>query len=357
MTDHVLTGASGFVGGHLLADLLADTETGTAYALARGSGHRSAAERIDAALARADHRGVGRERLVAIDAELTEPSCGVSAVTIPRADGRLVFWHLAASLQWRPGRREEVIRTNVDGTRHALELAASLGADLFVYMSTAYTCGTMSGDIPEELHRPPGFGNIYEESKCAAEHVVSEFTGARTLILRPSVIVGSSTDHRPCGSYTGLYGYLSELRRFKEMLGDSDETVRFTADRSTRISYIPVDCVVADARAVVASELDTPRQDIYHLSGASESATGEVSDYILGLLGLEQRLFIVDDDIDDPSTLERFFAKRIAFFSSYLRREKRFVRTAPPERGIPLAELIKFIDAESMLSAQSRPVP
>jgi nucleoside-diphosphate-sugar epimerase len=350
VTDHVLTGATGFVGAHLLADLLVDSTNGCVYALARGDSRRPAADRVDAGL-----EGVGRDvargrhRMTVVESEVTEPRCGVAPGSIRRGDGPLVFWHLAASLQWRRGQREQVFRTNVDGTRNALELATSLGAHLFVHVSTAYACGTLDGDVPEELHRPPAFSNVYEESKCAAEHLVAGSQAPRSLILRPSVIVGTSHDYRPSGSYTGLYGYLSELRRFKEMLGDSHESVRFSADRSTRISFIPVDHVVQDLRAIVRAELATPHQSIYHVSGRSESAAGDISDYMLELLGLQDRLFMIDEAVTDPSPLERFFATRIDFFSAYLRREKRFVRTMQPERSVPLHELTRFIRAESGL--------
>jgi nucleoside-diphosphate-sugar epimerase len=356
MTDHILTGATGFVGSHLLADLLSDDTTGSVYALARGDSRRSAADRVHAALKVAGHdvaHDDGRPMTV-VQSELTEPLCEVAAGATPRGAGPRVFWHLAASLQWRRGQREQIFQTNVDGTRHALELAANLDVDLFVYMSTAYTCGAVHGDVPEELHRPPAFSNIYEESKCAAEHVVAEFERPRTLILRPSVVVGSSKDYRASGSYTGLYGYLSELRKFKKMLGDSEESVRVAADRSTRISFIPVDHVVADSRAIVAAELTRPRQDIYHVSGRSESAVGDITDYMLQLLGIEDRLFFVDDALEAPSTLERLFARRIEFFSEYLRREKRFIRNVGPQRSVPLHELARFIDAECA-SMESEP--
>ncbi|MBO4163269.1 SDR family oxidoreductase [Micromonospora antibiotica] len=350
MTDHVLTGATGFVGSHLLTDLLLDDTALNVSALARGNSRQPASDRVHAAL---DEAGgdlpPARRRMTVVESELTEPRCGVAPDAVRRGAGPLVFWHLAASLQWRRGQREQVFRTNVEGTRHALELATELGADLFVYVSTAFTCGTLHGEVPEALHRPPRFSNVYEESKCAAEHLVAGFDGPRRLILRPSIITGTSHDYRPSGSYTGLYGFLSELRKFREMLGDSDESVRFTADRSTRLSFIPVDHVVADLRAIVAAEMASPRQDIYHVSGRSEAATGDILDYMLKLLGLEDRLFVINESFDDPSTLERFFAKRIDFFSEYLRREKRFVRTAAPERAVPLAELVRFIDAENAL--------
>jgi nucleoside-diphosphate-sugar epimerase len=357
MTDHIVTGATGFVGSHLLADLLSDDSAGTVHALARGNARGSAADRVQAALRDAGHDVLlERHPMTVVDSELTQPLCAVEPGSIARGDGPVVFWHLAASLQWRRGQREQVFRTNVDGTRNALELAAALGADLFVYVSTAYTCGTTHGDVPAELHEPAGFSNVYEESKCAAEHLVAGFEDVRTLILRPSVIVGTSHDYKPSGSYTGLYGYLSELRKFKEMLGDSDESVRFTADRETCISFIPVDHVVEDARAVVTAELATPQQSIYHVTAKSLSAVGDITDYMLELLGLKDRIHIINETFDDPSTLERFFAKRIDFFSEYLRREKRFVRTFGPERAVPIAELTRFIDAERRLGDAAQPV-
>lgn len=350
MTDHILTGATGFVGSHLVADLLADESAGRVIALARGNTQHAPEERVYKALETAGHDvGHRRERLTVVESELTEPLCGVEPESVERGAGPLVFWHVAASLQWRRGRREQVFQTNVDGTRNALELAKSLGADLFVYISTAYTCGSLQGDIAEELHRPDGFNNVYEESKNAAEHVVAEFEGLRTLILRPAVVVGTSQDYRPSGSYTGIYGYLSELRKFKEMLGDSAESVRFTAVRDCRISFISVDHVVEDSRAIVQRELDTPHQSIYHVSADSVSSVGGFTDYMLQLLGMEDRVFIVNEYFDDPSTLERFFAKRVEFFVDYFRKEKRFVRNFGPQRSIPIEELTKFIDAESSL--------
>jgi nucleoside-diphosphate-sugar epimerase len=350
VADHFVTGGTGFVGSHLLADLITDAAADRLFALARGDADGTAAERVGAALKVAvGDPAFEQDRVTVVDGELTLPLCGVDPATVEHSDAPLVFWHLAASLQWRRGQREQVFKTNVQGTRNALELARSLGADLFVYVSTAYTCGSLFGDIPEELHRPVGFNNVYEESKCAAEHLVADFDGMRTVILRPSVVVGTTQGYRASGSYTGLYGYLSELRRFKELLGDSDLSVRVTADRHIRISFISVDHVVEDARAIVAAELTDPRQSVYHVSGGCESAAGDIFDYMLELLGLQGRLHLVNDDLHDATTIEKFFEKRIAFFSDYVRREKRFAKATGPDRAMSLSDIRKFIDAECAL--------
>ena len=348
MTEHIITGATGFVGGHLLADLLLDADTTAVHAVARATGGRTPGDRVWDNLSDNGFDG-SAERLTVVDGDLTEERCGVEPGAITRGDGPVVFWHLAASLQWRRGQREQIFRTNVEGTRQALELAKSLGADLFVYVSTAYTCGSLHGDLPEALHEPPAFSNAYEESKCAAEHVVAGSEGVRTLILRPSVVVGTSTNYQPSGSYTGLYGYISEMRRFKKMMGDSEEIVRFSVDRATRISFIPVDHVVADMRAVVRTELAEPARSIYHVTARSEATVGGILDYILKLLGLQDRLVVVEETVENPTTLERMVDKRVEFFSDYLRNEKRFVRSIGPDRVLFGHEIEKYVDAESTL--------
>lgn len=349
MAHHVVTGATGFVGSHLVADLLADSAVEHVHALARATAECTAHDRVVEAMTLAGFECSPEKlsRLTVVDAELEEPLCG--AHSLVRPEGTVVFWHLAASLKWRRGQREQIMHTNVHGTRNALALADRLGVDLFTYVSTAYTCGIEGGDIPEELHAPASFNNVYEESKCAAEHAVAEHPGVRTLILRPSVVVGLSKDYRASGSYTGLYGYVSELRKFQEMLGDSEECVRVKVDTTTRISFIAVDHVVEDSRAIVESELTDPRQRIHHVTGTSESAVGDMLDHLLEGLGLTDRLTMTPAELEAPSTLEKFFAKRMAFFTEYCRNERRFVRSDGVTRSVPFHEIRKHIDSELAL--------
>lgn len=347
MTQHIITGATGFVGSHLTANLLRRHDAAGVCTLARGLGGRTAAQRVADAL-----HGLGDGQALTphvVEADLAAPLCAVAPGGLRQRQSPLVFWHLAASLRWKRGERAEIMKTNVEGTRNALELAVAAGADMFVHVSTAYTCGALTGDISEELHSPHGFHNSYEESKSAAEHLVANYPGLPTVILRPSVVVGSSTDYSPSGSYTGLYGYLSELRRFKATLGDSHEQVRFAADRHARISFIPVDHVVADMQTAVDQELMQPTRAIYHVTGSSCTSVGDITDYMFDLLGLTDQLRLVPGPLDDPTPLERFFARRIEFFSHYIRGERRFNRALAPLRQTWFSDIKQYIDSENDL--------
>ena len=68
---------------------------------------------------------MGRCRVVAGD--LLEEGCGVTETIA----GATHFWHCAASLRYENRFVDEIRATNVEGTRHALDLARSLGGPLF----------------------------------------------------------------------------------------------------------------------------------------------------------------------------------------------------------------------------------
>ncbi|MEB3022991.1 MULTISPECIES: SDR family oxidoreductase [Mycolicibacter] len=347
--DHFVTGSAGFMGGNLLAELVRCGEGNRVHALARPVGDNTARDRVISTL---DSRGAANPgRVVVFDGDITESNCGLTDADIEKACRRenpLVFWHLAASLRWEPGRRDSIFEANVDGTRNAMELAKRLGADVFVYVSTAYTCGSLEGDIPEEIHEPPAFNNAYEESKNAAErYVLAQSNGApRALILRPSIIVGSSATREASGSYTGLYGFITELKRYKKMMGDSKEVVRLSATPDSVLSMIPIDVVVQDCMDIVGDELHSPRQNIYHVTADTGATVGEQTSYIFEQLGLDQYIKLVDDEVADRTQLELFFNRKMEFFSGYIRSTKRFARNRSEHRGLTFDEIKLFIDSE-----------
>lgn len=351
-TNHIVTGATGFMGGHLITQLLASPTTHIVYALARDSKRATAKERVLAALRVSNYAGTELpDNLVVVEAEITQPHCGVADADIELLADKTaptVFWHLAASLRWEEGRRESVFNTNLNGTRHAMTLAKIAHADMFIYVSTAYTCGISTGIVPEEFHAGGKFNNVYEESKHAAESYVRDNTDAsmKTLVLRPSIIVGTSITYKPSGSYTGLYGFLTELRRFKKMMADSTEVVRYSAEGRAVLSFIPIDHVVSDALHVAMNELNHSTRPVYHLTADSGPALIDLLSYCFEKVGLENTIQVVDGEIQDPTPLERLFARRMEFFSGYTCATKNFQRTLTTPRALEMSDMMRFINGE-----------
>ena len=163
--------------------------------------------------------------------DVTRPACGVS-VDQRLSDVREV-WHCAALTSFDASHREQVFQVNLGGTRETLALAALLPRlERFVYVSTAYVCGTMSGIVPEDSVSPSCFRNAYEESKAAGEAVVRR-SSLPWDIYRPSILMDGDADDRAhrmvFGAALTMYrGVVAKARRAGLSVKDVRERVRTT---------------------------------------------------------------------------------------------------------------------------------
>jgi nucleoside-diphosphate-sugar epimerase len=94
---------------------------------------------------------------------------------------------------------------NVDFTTKLVEAAKQAGVSFFVFVSTAFSAGYSDAVVPENaLSEPARDPTDYTLTKRAAEHVVAS-SGLPFLVVRPSIVIGSSSDGRYSGKRYGLY--------------------------------------------------------------------------------------------------------------------------------------------------------
>jgi nucleoside-diphosphate-sugar epimerase len=168
----LVTGATGFTGGHLARHLLQEDEH--VAVLVRPS---SVGRAADLARAGADVRV----------ADLTDAPAVAAAVM-----GCDVVYHIAATYREAGQGDAAYTRVNVDGTRHVLEGALAAGAHRVVHCST----GGVHGHIehpPANEDAPYAPGDVYQRTKLEAEQLAVAF-GARhpleVVIARPIGIYG-----------------------------------------------------------------------------------------------------------------------------------------------------------------------
>jgi acetylornithine/succinyldiaminopimelate/putrescine aminotransferase/nucleoside-diphosphate-sugar epimerase len=166
----LVTGASGFVGGHLAERLV--REGYQVRCLVRAGSDTRLLEPLGVELAVGD---------------LT------SAHSLRRAtDGCRYVLHCGALVSdW--GTVDEITRINVGGTRDLL--AASLAASVkrFVHFSTTDVYGYPGGAAVDETYQAGRFANWYAQTKLDAEGEVrraASVDGLETVILRPATIYG-----------------------------------------------------------------------------------------------------------------------------------------------------------------------
>lgn len=206
-----MTGASGLLGGQVLARLL---DRGQRVAvLVRPTAKASGRERIESILSREEEE-MGRlvPRPLVIEGDLTAHACGLGGFDIDwlrRNCGAVL--HNAASLEFVGADRDgEPWRTNVTGTRNLLGLVERVSLHEFHHVSTAYVCGLTPGPVTETPSSGShGFRNDYEASKHDAEWLVRSAAFLdRPTFYRPAVIVG----HSQTGATATYHGMMAMLQ-------------------------------------------------------------------------------------------------------------------------------------------------
>ena len=149
-----VTGATGFVGGHVAQEL-------------REQGAEVSAERVDLF----DRAGLAR--------------------VLARCDALV---HVAALYSY-DAPAAELERVNVEGTRTLLDVARRNGVRRILHCSTAGTCGPVEGRLATEDDGPPPWELRvpYKRTKLAAEQLALE---AGAVVVNPTTPVGEG-DHRP----------------------------------------------------------------------------------------------------------------------------------------------------------------
>lgn len=141
---YFVTGATGFIGRRLLADLVA-TRKGPIHVLVR-PGSEDKLERFAYQWGRSS-------RVKIVSGELTERRLGVSDDWIAENTGKIKHvFHLAASYDLTASKRENDA-LNLDGTRHALELAEAVNAGTFHQVSSIAAAGDFHGRFTEDMFR------------------------------------------------------------------------------------------------------------------------------------------------------------------------------------------------------------
>jgi nucleoside-diphosphate-sugar epimerase len=357
MSDiHLVTGATGFVGGAITLELLGQTDAEVVCIVRSTGGLAAAQDRLATSLI-ASARAFGRQdlsreihrRCRAVPGDILQPICGVAADAVGRVSE---VWHCAASLKYEEENRSEILAHNVGGTEHVLSLARRINAPIFNYISTAYVAGSRSGRILETLPSiETPTNNFYEKSKIMAELRVDAAEGHHTRILRPSIVIGDSQT-LAATSFTGLYGFMSQLTKFKNRVARrlggylSHRALRIWADEHVPVNLIPVDVLARNAVRISRSRSSA---NIFHLTNDCPTPVGESMPILFSALGLRAPRFV--SSCLEFTSLDEALDRAIQFYRSYLSHAKIFDRTnADAVLGVDAAASHVPVRGERLLS-------
>ncbi|MCA9076478.1 MAG: SDR family oxidoreductase [Planctomycetaceae bacterium] len=351
MEYQLLTGATGLLGRYLVRDL---TMEGVPLAvLVRRSRRQTPQERIESAICTWEEKlGTTLARPRVLEGDISQPGFGLSQQDrdwVKENCGSII--HNAASLQFISTSKEsEPWRSNVQGTKYAIDFCHETGIDQFHHVSTSYTCGLRHGRILEsELDVGQELGNDYERSKVQAEKMVREagFSKPPT-VFRPAIIVGDSRTGWST-TFHNFYVILQIAETLTRQKAEPDVTgrtnvsdVQLNVDGTERKNFVPVDWV----SAVMSHILTHPdlHGETYHLTPRCPITTRQIRDAVEAATQIYGLKFYGAGEVKEvKSEYEELFREHMRVYDSYWRDDPIFdstnTRLAAPHLPCPHIDL------------------
>ncbi len=258
MRNILVTGGAGFIGSHLVDQLLAEREWQVTAVddfndfYSPEIKHRNISE----------HIGSSSYRIV--DADIRDWRTMEALFTQYRFD---IVVHLAARAGVRPSLAEPRLyaETNVNGTLNLLELARGHGIQHFVFGSSSSVYG-INAKVPfsedDRIHQPI---SPYAATKAAGEllcHTYSHLYGMRIVCLRFFTVYGAR--QRPDLA----------IHKFARLISEG-RPIQVFGDGTTRRDYTYIDDIIQGVRAAIDYRA-TP----FEIFNLGESQTVELNELI-----------------------------------------------------------------------------
>jgi short-subunit dehydrogenase len=256
--NYFVTGATGFIGRHLVEELL-KREDAKVFALVR-EGSRGRLDDLAKTL------GAG-DRLVPVSGDLSKEKLGIDSFD-EKIDH---FFHLAAVYDMAAD-EDTMMRANVEGTRHVVEFANSIDVGLFHHTSSIAVAGKYEGlfreDMFDEGQKLP---HHYHRTKFESEKVAREKVSADLRVFRPGIVVGHS-ETGAMDKIDGPYYFFKLIQKLRHAL---PEWFPLAGPEGANVNVVPVDFVAKAMDHIAHMDADDLYGDTFHLVDPDPLTTGQ----------------------------------------------------------------------------------
>lgn len=260
---YFVTGATGFIGKRLVKKLLARRGS-TVHFLIRPESEGKVAGLLD-------YWGSDDKHAIAVFGDLTQKGCGVSAADIKQLKGKIDHFHHLAAVYDLSADEESQVAVNVEGTRHAVQLAQSLDAGLFHHVSSIAAAGLYEGVFREDMFdEAENLDHPYFMTKHESEKIVRKECKRPWVVYRPALVVGDSKTGE-MDKIDGPYYFFKLIQKTRKLLPPWFPMIGLEGGR---VNLVPVDFVV-DAIDCIGHKKDIAGK-CFHLVDPEPKRVGDI---------------------------------------------------------------------------------
>jgi NAD(P)-dependent dehydrogenase (short-subunit alcohol dehydrogenase family) len=276
---YFVTGATGFIGRHLVERLLA--REGDVYVLVR----EGSAEKLD--------RWRGQERVKPVFGDLSHPQLGIDDSAREQLQGVDHFFHLAAIYDITADETRNAL-LNVGGTQNAVDLANALSAKCFHHMSSIAVAGSYDGHFTEDdFDEGQDLPTPYHRTKYESEKLVRERVQGPWRAYRPSLVVGNSKTGE-MDKIDGPYYFFKAIQKLRHALPQWFPLVSLEFGRT---NIVPVDYVAAVVDHI--AHLDGLDRQAFHVVDPKPPKSGDVMNTFANAAHAPHAVMRVDKKLTD----------------------------------------------------------
>jgi nucleoside-diphosphate-sugar epimerase len=315
----LVTGATGFIGRHVVSRLLLARRR--VVILARRRAGLTGEQRVAEVFGE-----LSRRWLEVVEADLANLTVLRSEITRLGSSIDTVI-HCAGETSFLAGDGESTRGTQIDGSLALVKMLRPGGLRSWVHISTAFVCGRREGMLYEnETDLGQEFHNSYERLKLELEIRLKQNCrqlGVDLRIFRPSVVVGGAPS-TPGGAPSNLLvAFLRLLIALSCKAGARNTPLRIQGRPQARFNIVPVE-YVATAIERLTDDPEASGKTI-HLVAKNPPTQKRMLEMMSARLDLHNlHLVNATEELRNPSPLEMRVARLLSPYRDYLQQDVQF---------------------------------